>query len=86
MRWMAMGRRGLAYARAGACSRRNCLRTVSGGGRGGEVKETHRGPGAAFLATKLILSDFTLGERGRLARAFRSAANVFDTGVGIVAG
>lgn len=85
MRWMPMGRRGLAYARAGACSRRNCLRTVSGGGES-KRDATYRGPGAAFLATKLILSDFTLGERGRLARAFRSAANVLDTGVGIVAG
>lgn len=43
MRWMAMGRRGLAYASAGACCRRNCLRTV----RGGRVKETARTGGRA---------------------------------------
>lgn len=87
MRWMPIGRRGLAYARAGAWCRRNCLRRVSGrGGRGGSKRDaTYRGPGPAFLATKLSLRDFTLGERRRFAGEFRSAANVFDTGVGILA-
>lgn len=48
-----------------------------------EQPPTYRGPGPAFLATKLSVMDLTLGERGRLAVALRRAANVCDTGAGI---
>lgn len=64
MRWMAMGRRGLAYARAGACSRRNCLRTVSGGGGGGGSKRDAPRAGGSVFGDKADFERLYTGGEG----------------------
>lgn len=69
----------------GECGRVVAEELSGRGSAGGRERGrgTYRGPAPEFLATKLSVMDFTLGERGRRAAALRRAANVLDTGAGI---
>lgn len=61
-----MGRRGLAYASAGACCRRNCLGRVRGGrgGGGGDVP----GAGGSVFGDKADFERLYTGGEGEARR------------------